>query len=99
MECTKCHMRKHISEFSLKNVKEEIYYLYCDECRKQATDLQQRYKEKAKEDYEIKKLSNIINCDCGKTFVCFRDFHMSRHLNSKYHKNFIKSTNRCIDPL
>lgn len=91
MECTKCHLHKDLSEFSLKNVKEGIYYLYCDRCRQQTVNAQNKYKERAKEDYEIRKATNVINCDCGKSFVCFRDFHLVRHINSTYHKNNIRS--------
>jgi hypothetical protein len=94
MECTKCHERKEISEFSLKNRKENIYYLHCNDCRKYILAVQNKYKEKAKGDYEIKKITNIIDCECGKSFVSFRDYHIYRHVNSKYHQNYINSKNR-----
>ena len=94
MECTKCHLRKDVSEFSLKNVKENIYYLHCNKCRDQVIRAQHKYKEKMKEEYEIKKLTHVIECECGISFVAFRDFHTIRHVNSKHHKNYVKGKDR-----
>ena len=93
MECSKCHLRKDISDFSLKNVKDNIYYMYCYKCREQVVKAQHKYKEKMKEEYEIKKLTHVIDCECGMSFVAFRDFHMRRHVNSKYHKMYIQNKN------
>jgi hypothetical protein len=94
MECTKCHIRKELYDFSLKNKIEGIYYLYCDKCRQQTNDIQKKYKDKAKEKYELNKIINNIECDCGITFVCFREFHMYRHLKSKHHENYMIGKNR-----
>lgn len=94
MECTRCHERKDISEFSLKNKKEGIYYLHCDDCRKYTLQMQYKYKNKAKDEYEIKKITNVIECECGKSFVSFRDYHIYRHVNSQYHINYISCKNR-----
>tara|TARA_B110001450_G_scaffold46242_1_gene42990 strand:+ start:1312 stop:1527 length:216 start_codon:yes stop_codon:yes gene_type:complete len=55
MECTKCHTVKNFEDFSYKNESEKIYYLYCDLCRKKAQTIQSKYKEKAKENYNLKK--------------------------------------------
>ena len=33
----------------------KIYYLYCDLCRKKTQVIQSKYKEKAKENYNLKK--------------------------------------------
>ena len=96
MECTKCHIRKDISEFSLKNEKENIYYLYCNLCRQKTNNSCKKYKDKAKENYELKKIDNCIKCDCGTSFVCFRDFHLTRHLNSRSHKNYVNLTKNQI---
>ena len=55
MECTKCRTVKNFEEFSYKNESEKIYYLYCDLCRKKTQAIQSKYKEKAKENYNLKK--------------------------------------------
>jgi len=89
MECTKCKLRKDISEFSFKNKIDQIYYLYCDICRQNTNSIREKYKQKAKDDYELKKIVNSIHCDCGSNFVCFRDFHLTRHLNSRSHKKYV----------
>jgi hypothetical protein len=91
MECTKCHIRKDISEFSLKNVKENIYYLYCNQCREKTLAYQKKYKERAKEDYELKKKTCVIECECGKSYTYFRDYHITRHIDSKHHQNYVQS--------
>ena len=90
MECTKCLKIKDFSEYSFKNVEEKIYYLYCDECRYKTLEEQKKYKDKAYEEYNMRKINNIMNCECGIKYVCFRDFHMYRHINSKKHKKIIK---------
>lgn len=89
MECTKCHKIKSLTEYSYRNKKEKIYYLYCDNCRKQTVEIQKKYKEKAVEEYNLRKTLNVIDCKCGISFVCFRDFHMIRHINSKKHKKIL----------
>ena len=91
MECTKCRTVKNFEEFSYKNESEKIYYLYCDLCRKKTQVIQSKYKEKAKENYNLKKKQSSIQCECGITYVCFRDYHIYRHINSKKHKNLLKS--------
>ena len=48
------------------------------------------YKEKAKENYNLKKKQSSVQCECGITYVCFRDYHIYRHINSKKHKNLLK---------
>ena len=50
---------------------------------------QRKYKEKAYEEYNMRKINNIMICECGIKYVCFRDFHMYRHINSKKHKKII----------
>ena len=89
MECTKCHKRKPKDQFSYKNVKERIYFQYCDACRTKTTELQKRYKENAKELYEMKKENDVIECECGKKYVAFRAFHIERHINSKFHQKYL----------
>jgi len=91
MECTKCHTVKNFEEFSYKNENEKIYHLYCDLCRKKTQIIQFKYKEKAKENYNLKKINNIVECECGITYVCFRNYHIYRHINSKKHKNLLNS--------
>ena len=91
MECTKCHNVKNFEEFSYKNESEKIYYLYCDLCRKKTQVIQSKYKEKSKENYNLKKKYNSVQCECGITYVCFRDYHIYRHINSKKHINLLKS--------
>ena len=91
MECTKCRTVKNFEEFSYKNESEKIYYLYCDLCRKKTQVIQSKYKEKAKENYNLKKKYNSVQCECGITYVCFRDYHIYRHINSKKHINLLKS--------
>lgn len=93
MECTKCHISKSLNEYTLKNKKDGIYYLYCDQCREKTLNIQEKYKKEAKENYELKKITDYINCECGKSFVSFRDFHMKRHLNSKFHLMFLEKKN------
>jgi hypothetical protein len=89
MECTKCRKVKNFTEFSYRNKSEKIYYLYCDDCRKNTVELQKKYKERAVEEYNLRKELNVIECNCGISFVCFRDFHMYRHINSKKHKKLL----------
>jgi hypothetical protein len=89
MECTKCHKVKSLTEFSYRNKKEKIYYLYCDDCRKETLEIQKKYKDRAVEDYNLRKELNVIECKCGISFVCFRDFHMYRHINSIKHKKLL----------
>ena len=55
MECTKCHKVKNFEEYSYKNKKEKILYLYCNDCRIITLSTQIKYKEKAKENYNLKK--------------------------------------------
>lgn len=89
MECTHCHSRKPINQFSYKNKEDKIYYSYCDECRKKITEVQKKYKSEAKENYEIKKKTNLYTCECGRQLVVFRKFHMDRHINTKVHQEFL----------
>jgi len=93
MECTKCKTKKTLNEYSLKNKKEKIYYSYCNSCRDRVNIEKEKYKDIAKENYEILKKTNVIKCDCGKSFVSFRDYHIYRHNNSKYHLEHIKTFN------
>ncbi len=93
MECTHCHSRKPRNQFSYKNKEEKIYYSYCDDCRKKITEIQKKYKEEAKENYEIKKKTNLYKCECGKELVVFRKFHMDRHINTKYHQTYLHNKN------
>ena len=87
MECTKCHTVKNFEEYSYKNKKEKIFYLYCNDCRNITLSSQKKYKEKANENYNLKKTLNLVDCKCGISYICFRDFHIYRHINSKKHKN------------
>ena len=89
MECTKCHKVKPFDEFSYKNDKEKIYYMYCDMCKIKYYCEEEKYKERAIQEYNTRKLQNTIKCECGIEYVCFRDFHMLRHLNSKKHKKIM----------
>lgn len=84
MECTKCHRILPIETFSYKNVQKKIYYLHCDSCREKLKNMQHK-KELEREQYELVKKTNVINCECGKTYVAFRDYHIYRHNNSKHH--------------
>lgn len=90
MECTKCRITKPLTDYSFKNIKEKIYYLYCNECRKKTLEIQKKYKDEAKLGYEIKKITDNIECECGKSFVSFRSFHMERHMNSKFHQIYME---------
>ena len=89
MECSKCHKTKDISNYSIKNVKDNIYYQYCNDCRNYVLPVKKKYKEKSKEDYEMRKHLNTINCDCGVSYVSFRDYHIYRHINSSRHKKLL----------
>jgi len=82
MDCSKCHKILDKKDFSFKNVDKKIYYLHCNNCRQKQND---EKKLKEKEEYLIKKLTNIIECSCGKKYVAFRDFHIYRHNNSLSH--------------
>ena len=88
MECTKCHKVLATDDFSYKNLAKKIYYLHCNNCREKLK--KQTNKKKAeKEQYESVKEKNVIQCDCGKVYVAFRDYHIFRHQNSKYHLSMI----------
>ena len=88
MECTKCHKKLSLSNFSYKNAKEKIYYLHCNDCRKKIINLQKNNKETIKENYNNIKDSNKIECKCGTCYVAFRKYHITRHENSKKHLLF-----------
>lgn len=88
MECTKCHKILNLSDFSLK--KDKTYYLHCDRCREKIADNKER-KQAIKNHYENTKKNNVIECVCGKTFIAFRDYHISRHSMSKKHINYIEN--------
>lgn len=48
MECTKCHKVKGFNDFTYKNEKDKIYYMYCDFCRiKYFSDEEKNYRERA----------------------------------------------------
>jgi hypothetical protein len=90
MECTKCHKVKGFNDFTYKNEKDKIYYMYCDFCRiKYFSDEEKNYRERANIEYNMRKLENTVKCECGINYVCFRDFHMIRHLNSNKHKKLM----------
>ena len=63
--------------------------MYCDICRIKYFCDEDKYKERANIEYNMRKLENVVKCECGINYVCFRDFHMLRHLNSKKHKNLM----------
>ena len=84
MECTKCHKILNIDKFSYKNVKEKIYYLHCDFCREKMKK-QTNKKKVEKEKYDFIKRTNEIQCECGKTYIAFREYHIKRHINSTTH--------------
>jgi len=96
MECTKCHTVKNFEEYSYKNKKEKIFYLYCNDCRNITLSSQKKYKEKANENYNLKKTLNLVDCKCGISYICFRDFHIYRHINSKKHKNLISKNDNIL---
>lgn len=85
MECTRCHKILPVDKFSYKNAARKIYYVHCDSCREKLKKKQPNKQQNEKERYEIVKKNNVINCECGKTYIGFRDFHINRHLNSKFH--------------
>ena len=88
MECTKCHKILSIDNFSYKNVEEKIFYLHCNTCRDKVKS-QINKKQSEKEQYDMVKKTNVIKCACGKSYVAFRDYHIYRHQNSKYHLEHI----------
>lgn len=91
MECTKCKKRLDISYFSLKNIKDNIYYLHCDICREKINN-QKNKKNIETTNYINTKNNKIINCKCGKKFIAFRDYHIIRHESSNYHiKNILNN--------
>lgn len=90
MNCTKCNKTLDISNFSYKNKEQKIYYLHCDNCRQKIISNKNKSINE-KNQYENVKKSNYIECECGKKFVVFRDFHLARHYNSKKHQQFILS--------
>lgn len=94
MECNKCHIKLELSHFSLKNKKDNIYYLYCNSCREKIKKQQDTYKDIAKEKYEIIKEVNKIECDCGVIYSAFRSYHIYRHNNTKKHKQYEKNVNK-----
>lgn len=88
MECTNCHNKLELIEFSLKNKKEKIYYLHCNLCREKVKKQRETYKEVAKEKYEILKETNKIYCDCGVIYTGFRIYHIYRHKYTKRHQQY-----------
>lgn len=89
MECTKCKKRLDISFYSLKNIKNNIYYLHCDICREKIKN-QKNKKNIEIDNYAKTKNNKFILCKCGKEYIAFRDYHIVRHENTKYHiKNIL----------
>tara|TARA_Y100000389_G_scaffold191910_1_gene218777 strand:+ start:113 stop:388 length:276 start_codon:yes stop_codon:yes gene_type:complete len=89
MECTKCKKRLDISYYSLKNIKNNIYYLHCDICREKINN-QKNKKNIEIDNYDKTKNNKFILCKCGKEYIAFRDYHIVRHENTKYHiKNIL----------
>ena len=80
MECTKCKKILDITNFNYKKEEKKIYYSYCKKCRKNINN------DLNKINYELSKRTSLINCRCGKTYIAFRDYHIIRHQNSKFHK-------------
>ena len=48
MECSKCNKTKDISNYSIKNVKDNIYYQYCNDCRNYVLSVQKNTKKNQK---------------------------------------------------
>lgn len=89
MECTKCKKRLELNLFSYKDLTNKIFYLYCDICRNKQDNIKK--KQYDKKSYNEKKNNSIINCNCGRNYVAFRNYHIIRHENSLYHiKNITK---------
>lgn len=88
LQCNKCNKRLNIEEFGFyirKN--KEIYYMNCNKCREIQNKKNEESKKKMKEEYESRKNNNTILCNCGITYVAFREYHIQRHNNSKKHLN------------
>lgn len=84
MECTRCHRVLDKDDFSLKNVQKKIYYVNCNSCREKVkNNVNKAMNEKVQ--YEDVKLREKITCSCGKTYVAFRDYHITRHKSTKWH--------------
>lgn len=84
MECTKCKKKLEFNHFSYKDIKNNIFYLHCDTCREKIK--MQLNKKKIEMDfYNNIKLTKIIDCECGKKYIAFRDYHIIRHENTKMH--------------
>lgn len=90
MDCSKCHKILPINNFSYKNEKNKIYYLYCDSCREKIKNNRKKTLAE-KENYEFVKKTNIINCNCGITYVAFRNYHTLRHNASNIHTEWMKN--------
>jgi len=48
MECTKCKKKKMLNDYTLKNIKEGIYYTYCNHCRDKCNIERDKYKKYCK---------------------------------------------------
>tara|TARA_B110000483_G_C17721094_1_gene360904 strand:- start:181 stop:450 length:270 start_codon:yes stop_codon:yes gene_type:complete len=83
MECTKCKKKLDLSFFSYKDIYNKIFYLHCDICRQKQDNNKKKLYENMT--YLEKKENNIINCNCGKKFVAFRNYHILRHENTLFH--------------
>lgn len=84
MECTRCRRVLDKEEFSLRSVKSGIYYVNCDKCR----DKLKKHVDKAdnqKSQYEDVKKREVIVCECGKTYIAFREYHILRHNSTRWH--------------
>lgn len=91
MECTNCHNKLELNQFSFKNKKDKIYYLHCNLCREKSKEQRDSYKQIAKEKYEMLKKTNKIECDCGAIYTSFRSYHIYRHNYSKRHLEYEKN--------
>mgnify|MGYP001027033504 CR=1 FL=1 len=84
MECTKCNKKLELNCFSYKDLNKKIFYLHCDKCRQKIT-MQSNKKDIEKKNYNNVKDTKIIQCLCGKKYIAFREYHIIRHENTKYH--------------
>jgi len=85
MDCNRCKRTLGIQHFSKRP--NGLYYCSCDKCRQKTLDWLSENKKTRQDQLEAKK--QIIQCECGKKYVFYKDSHIHQHKNTKYHKNYL----------
>jgi len=85
LDCNRCKKALDIKCFSKRP--NGIYYYSCDKCRQTTLDWLSENGKTRQEQLDKKKQN--IQCECGKSYVFYKESHIQQHRNTKYHKTFL----------